>query len=75
MTPLQSMMLDFEKQYWHHAGDKETAIRETFDMSAVRYYTHLNTLLDEPEALAAEPVLVNRLRRIRDARLHTRKAG
>lgn len=72
MTPVQSMILDFEKSYWHHAGDKEAAIRETFDMSPVRYYSHLNALLDEPEALAAEPVLVNRLRRLRDSRARDR---
>ncbi|MFH5231935.1 DUF3263 domain-containing protein [Antrihabitans spumae] len=75
MSPLQSMILTFEAKYWNQASAKEEAIRETFDMSAVRYYSHLNELLDEPEALAANPVLVNRLRRLRDSRARVRRAS
>ncbi|MFH5209216.1 DUF3263 domain-containing protein [Antrihabitans sp. NCIMB 15449] len=75
MSPVQSMILDFEKKYWHRAGDKEAAIRDTFDMSPMRYYQLLGTLIDEPEALAAEPVLVNRLRRLRDSRARVRRAS
>ena len=72
MTDNETRMLAFEKQWFRRIGEKETAIRETFDWSPVRYYTRLNRLLDDPQALAAEPVLVNRLRRIRDSRLSAR---
>lgn len=75
MSPLQRMIIDFEQTYWHRADSKENAIRETFDLSPVRYYQLLNDLIDEPEALEAEPMLVNRLRRIRDSRAHVRKAS
>ena len=67
-------ILAFERQWWKYAGAKEQAIRELFDMSATRYYQVLNALLDRPEALAADPMLVKRLRRLRNARQRARSA-
>jgi hypothetical protein len=61
-------ILAFERQWWRHAGAKEQAIRHTFGLSPTRYYQQLNQLLDEPAALAHDPVLVARLRRLRAAR-------
>ena len=61
-------MLAFERQWWRAAGAKETAIRERFGVAPTRYYQALNALVDRPEALAADPVLVRRLRRLRSAR-------
>ena len=65
-------MLAFEGQWWRYAGAKEAAIRERFGMSATRYYQVLNTLVDRPEALALDPLLVRRLRRMRAARQRQR---
>ena len=67
-------MLAFERQWWKYAGAKEQAIRELFDMSATRYYQVLNALVDRQEALAADPLLVRRLRRLRASRQRTRAA-
>ena len=67
-------ILAFERQWWKYAGAKETAIRDLFDMSATRYYQVLNTLIDKPEALVADPMLVKRLRRLRATRQRTRSA-
>ena len=67
-------ILDFERQWWKYAGAKETAIRESFDMSATRYYQVLNALIDRPEALAEDPLLVRRLRRMRAERQRARSA-
>jgi hypothetical protein len=67
-------ILAFERQWWKYAGAKEQAVRELFDMSATRYYQVLNALLDRPEALAADPMLVKRLRRLRAARQRARSA-
>jgi hypothetical protein len=67
-------VLDFERQWWKYAGAKETAIRESFDMSATRYYQVLNALIDRPEALVADPLLVRRLRRMRAERQRARSA-
>ena len=65
-------ILAFERQWWRFAGAKEEAIRERFGMSATRYYQVLNALVDRPEALAADPLLVRRLRRMRGARQRQR---
>jgi hypothetical protein len=67
-------VLDFERQWWKYAGAKETAIRESFDMSATRYYQVLNALIDRPEALVEDPLLVRRLRRMRAERQRARSA-
>ena len=67
-------ILGFERQWWKYAGAKEQAVREKFDMSSTRYYQVLNALIDRPEALAHDPLLVRRLRRLRAARQRARSA-
>ena len=67
-------ILAFERQWWKFAGAKEQAIRDKFQMSATRYYQVLNALIDKPEALAQDPLLVKRLRRLRAARQRFRSA-
>ena len=67
-------ILAFEGQWWKYAGAKEQAVRELFAMSATRYYQVLNALIDRPEALGADPLLVRRLRRLRASRQRTRSA-
>ena len=67
-------ILAFERQWWRYAGAKEQAIRELFDMSANRYYQILNALIDHPDAMAYDPMLVKRLRRLRSARQRARSA-
>ena len=67
-------ILAFERQWWKFAGVKEDAIKELFSMSATRYYQVLNALVDRPEALAADPMLVKRLRRLRASRQKARAA-
>jgi hypothetical protein len=67
-------VLAFERQWWKYAGAKEQAVRELFDMSATRYYQVLNALLDSPQALAFDPMLVKRLRRMRSSRQRARSA-
>jgi hypothetical protein len=65
-------ILAFEAQWWKHPGAKEQAIRERFEMSPNRYYQVLNALIDRPAALAQDPVLVARLRRLRQSRQRLR---
>jgi hypothetical protein len=67
-------ILAFERQWWRYAGAKEQAVREQFDLSPTRYYQVLNALIDRPEALVADPMLVKRLRRLRTARREQRSA-
>ena len=54
--------------------DAVAAIRETFELSSTRYYQILNALLDDPAALAHDPLLIRRLRRLRERRQRARSA-
>jgi hypothetical protein len=74
LTDLESRILDFERNWWRFAGAKESAIKDLFDLTAARYYQLLNDLIDRDDALAASPVLVKRLRRLREARMQARSA-
>jgi hypothetical protein len=74
LSARDAAMLDFERQWWKYAGAKEQAVREKFDMSSTRYYQVLNALIDRPEALAHDPLLVRRLRRLRATRQRQRSA-
>ena len=67
-------MLDFERSWWKHAGVKEQAIKERFEMSATRYYQLLNDLLENPAAMEHDPILVKRLKRLRVYRQRQRVA-
>ena len=72
LSDRDQQILAFEARWWKHAGSKEQAIRDTFGLSSTRYYQLLNALLDNPDALAEDPVLIGRLRRLRSARARTR---
>lgn len=74
LSDRDKQVLEFERQWWKYAGAKEQAIRELFDMSATRYYQILNGLIDDPAALAFDPMLVKRLRRLRATRQRARSA-
>ena len=73
LTRREHDMLVFERQWWRRAGAKDTAIRTRFAVPPTRYYQALNALVDRPAALAADPLVVGRLRRVRAAR-HQRRS-
>ncbi len=74
LTERERQILEFERQWWKYAGAKEQAIRDLFDMSATRYYQIINNLIDRPESMRFDPMLVKRLRRMRAARQRARSA-
>jgi len=74
LTERERAMLTFERLWWRHAGAKEQAIRETFDLSSTHYYRLLNALLDVPAATEFDALVVGRLRRLRASRAR-RRAG
>jgi hypothetical protein len=74
LTAREREILAFERQWWRYAGAKEHAIREQFGLSATRYYQLLNRLLEKPEALRADPMLVKRLLKTRSIRERKRVA-
>lgn len=67
-------VLAFERRWWQYAGAKEQAIKEMFQLSPTRYYQVLNEIIDNPAALAEDPLLVRRLRRLRASRQKARSA-
>jgi len=68
-------ILDFERIWWNEPGPKELAIRSRFDLSPARYYQVLGELLESPEAVSYDPLVVRRLRRLRDRRRRARYEG
>jgi hypothetical protein len=73
MTDRDRRILDFERTWWTRSGPKEVAVLDEFELSASRYYQILNELLEAPEALAYDPLVVRRLRRLRDRRRRERQ--
>ncbi|MDO5626827.1 MAG: DUF3263 domain-containing protein [Mobilicoccus sp.] len=72
LSDLDCEILAFERQWWKYPGAKEQSIKELFDMTSTRYYQVLNGLIDSPAALAHDPMLVKRLRRMRSSRQRAR---
>jgi hypothetical protein len=70
-------LLAFERGTWRTAGAKEQAIVEVLGISVTRYYQLLNELIDSPDALKFDPVLVKRLRaqRARRQRMRSPQPG
>ena len=54
---------------------KERAIRERFGFSPSRYHQILHRIIDRPAALTYDPMLVRRLRRVREVRRRSRTAS
>jgi hypothetical protein len=72
LTDRDRAMLRFESQWPRHTASKEEAIRDTFHVSAPRYYQLLNALAATQAALAHDPLMVNRLRAATAARAKAR---
>lgn len=72
LTERDRAILDFERSWWSEEGPKELAIRERFELSTTRYSQILGELLDTEEALEYDPLVVRRLRRMRDRRRRER---
>ena len=74
LTDDERRLLDFERQRWKYPAAKEAAVWDTFGWSMTRYHQVLHMLLDRPTAAEYAPVLVARLRRVREARRAARPA-
>jgi len=75
LSEFEVKMLEFERSWWRHAGVKESSIKELFNLTPPAYYQLLNNLIDREEALMAEPILVKRLRRLRESRTVARSSS
>lgn len=72
LSSIDAAILEFERTWFTYGGAKDHAIRERFDLSAGAYFQRLSVLLDDPRAYAHDPILIKRLRRIRDSRQRSR---
>jgi hypothetical protein len=68
LTPTESAILDIERHRWKYAGAKDAAVMERLGWTRTRYDQVLLAMLDRPDVEAADPLLVHRLRRLRDRR-------
>ena len=68
LTDRDRMILDIEGRFGRHDALKEEAVRQELGLTPARYYQLLERLLDHPDAVAYAPMLVHRLRRMREAR-------
>ncbi|MEW6898704.1 DUF3263 domain-containing protein [Trueperella pyogenes] len=72
LTELERAVLRIEREWWRIAATREQAIRSELGMSPSKYYIQLSRMLDCERVWKADPVLVDRLRRLRDGRLAER---
>ena len=75
LSEREQAILDFERSWWMRDGSKEAAVKDELGLSSARYYQLLGGLLNRDDALAYDPLLVRRLRRLRDRRRRARFEG
>ena len=72
LTDRDRAIIEFERSWWSEEGSKESIIRERFELSTTRYYELLGDLIDSDEAYEFDPLVIRRLRRMRDRRRRAR---
>ena len=65
LTDDEKAMLEFEKKWWRDRRAKNEIIRREFGISPTIYFRRLSALIDRPEALEYDPILVRSLLRRR----------
>lgn len=68
-------VLDFEGSWWKEGGPKEVRIREQLQLSPTRFYAMLQELMESAEAMEHSPLVVRRMRRMRERRRRARFEG
>ena len=68
LTDRDYAILDFERSAWKSNDTKQKAIRKTFSISPARYYQLRDVLIDKPEAVNIDKMVVKRLQRARNLR-------
>lgn len=63
MTDVDVAILEFERQWWRHAGSKEEEVRERWGLRPFEYRQQLEAIAELPDALAYDPATVQRIRR------------
>jgi hypothetical protein len=68
----QRAILEFERSWWTLDEPRDRAIRARFQCSVDEYHAELNELLETPEAVEHDELLVRRLQRQRSLRRRER---
>lgn len=68
LTEREQDILDFEQSWWSLSVPREQAVRDRFQLTETEYDELLEVLIATEAALEAEPLLVRRLRRMKDRR-------
>ena len=75
LSDSERAILAFEGTWWTHQGEKDALVQERFGLAPDRYAAVLAELIDRPDALEADPLVVRRLRRLRDRNRRARHDG
>ncbi|MGY9072061.1 MAG: DUF3263 domain-containing protein [Acidimicrobiales bacterium] len=68
LTELERALLAFETSWWSGSTPKDEAVRTEFQMTAEEYGIMIDQLIDREAAMEFDPLVVRRLRRLRDRR-------
>ena len=68
LTEREKDILEFEQSWWSLSIPREQAVRDRFQLTETEYVEVLEMLIATEAALEAEPLLVRRLRRMKDRR-------
>ena len=74
LSKLEMQLIEFERTWWSDDQPKDAAVAEQFSLTTAEYYEQLHALIDSDEALEHDPLVVRRLRRMRDRRRRERFA-
>lgn len=72
LSEREKAIVDLERSWPFEQGCKESLIRDRLELSTTRYYELLTELLASPAAMAYDPLVIRRLRRVRDRRRRAR---
>jgi len=75
LTERERSIIDFERTWWTLDGGRDELIRASFDCTPEAFDVELAGLVDSPDALAHDPLVVRRLRRERDRKRRSRVEG
>jgi hypothetical protein len=75
LTERQRAILEFERTWWTFDAEKDVLIRRRFACPPDAYYEELNQVLEDPDSLSVDPLVVRRLTRLRDRRRQARLDG
>jgi hypothetical protein len=68
LTERERALLAFERHWWRYGATRADAARARFGLGGPEHGRIVGALIDRPEALAVDAVLVRRLQRMRTAR-------